>query len=109
MSTATLNLARPVTISKPDPRDWTRELWHAAHAMARRMIRDRAGHGTGAAYVWYLGHARNASGPRAGGSPRPRATPSSTGAPSATPPRAASPPSSARAWSGAPADPVLAT
>ena len=26
--------------------------------MARRMVRDRAGHGIGAAYVWYLGHAR---------------------------------------------------
>src|SRR4051794_27111213 len=59
MSKATLNLASPVTVSKLDATDWTRELWNAAHAMARRMIRDRAGHGIGAAYVWYLGHARN--------------------------------------------------
>jgi hypothetical protein len=58
MSKATLNLARPVTVSKPDPRGWSRELWNAAHAMARRMIRDRAGHGIGAAYVWCLDHMR---------------------------------------------------
>src|SRR3954453_6282962 len=58
MAKAILNLARPVTVSKLDTTDWSRELWNAAHAMARRMIRDRAGHGIGAAYVWYLGHAR---------------------------------------------------
>src|SRR4051812_31814595 len=58
MSKATLNLARPVTVSKLDTTGWSRELWNAAHAMARRMIRDRVGHGIGAAYVWYLGHAR---------------------------------------------------
>src|SRR3954469_20999082 len=58
MSKASFNLTSPVTVSKPDPRGWTRELWHAAFSMARRMIRDRAGHGIGAAYVWYLGHAR---------------------------------------------------
>ena len=58
MSKATFNLARPVTVSKLDTTGWSRELWNAAHAMARRMIRDRAGHGIGAAYVWYLGHAR---------------------------------------------------
>jgi hypothetical protein len=58
MSTANSYLASSASVSNPDLRDWTRELWNAAHAMARRMIRDRAGHGIGAAYVWYLGHAR---------------------------------------------------
>jgi hypothetical protein len=58
MSKATFNLARPVTVSKLDTTGWSRELWNAAHAMARRMIRDRAGHGIGAAWTWYLQHAR---------------------------------------------------
>src|SRR3954471_7040703 len=58
MSKATFNLARPVTVSKLDTTDWSREVWNAAHAMARRMIRDRAGHGIGAAWNWYLQHAR---------------------------------------------------
>ena len=58
MSKAPFVLPSISTVSNPDPRDWARELWNAAHAMARRMIRDRAGHGIGAAYVWYLGHAR---------------------------------------------------
>src|SRR3954468_5786397 len=58
MSKATPTLAPPVTVSKLDTTDWSLELWHAAYAMARRMIRDRAGHGYGAAYVWYLEHAR---------------------------------------------------
>src|SRR4051794_11568642 len=58
MSKATLNLASPVTVSKIDNTDWTRELWDAAYSMARRMIRDRAGHGIGAAYVWCLDHMR---------------------------------------------------
>ncbi len=59
MSKAPFVLPSISTISKLDTTDWSRELWNAAHAMARRMIRDRAGHGIGAAYVWYLGHARN--------------------------------------------------
>jgi hypothetical protein len=58
MSKATLNLASPVTVSKLDTTDWSRELWLAAYAMARRMIRDRASHGIGAAWTWYLQHAR---------------------------------------------------
>src|SRR3954453_15884973 len=58
MSKAPFVLPSISTVSKLDATDWTRELWDAAHAMARRMIRDRAGHGIGAAYVWYLGHAR---------------------------------------------------
>jgi hypothetical protein len=59
MSKAPFVLPSISTISKLDTTDWSRELWNAAHAMARRMIRDRAGHGIGAAYVWYPGHARN--------------------------------------------------
>src|SRR4051812_9699042 len=35
-----------------------RQVWRLAHRQARSMVRDRAGHGIGAAYVWYLGHAR---------------------------------------------------
>jgi hypothetical protein len=58
MSKATFNLARPVTVSKLDTTGWSRELWNAAHAMTRRMIRDRAGHGIGTAWTWYLQHAR---------------------------------------------------
>jgi hypothetical protein len=58
MSTANSYLASSASVFKLDATDWTRELWQAAYAMARRMIRDRAGHGIGAAYVWYLGHAR---------------------------------------------------
>src|SRR5438309_1690548 len=58
MSKATLNLASLVTVSKIDNTDWTRELWDAAYRQARAMIRDRAGHGIGAAWTWYLQHAR---------------------------------------------------
>ena len=58
MSKAAITLQSTSAISKLDTTDWTREVWRAAYAMARRMIRDRAGHGIGAAYVWYLGHAR---------------------------------------------------
>jgi hypothetical protein len=58
MSTANPYLASSASVSNPDLRDWTRELWNAAHAMARRMIRDHAGHGIGAAWTWYLQHAR---------------------------------------------------
>src|SRR3954452_20665140 len=58
MSTATHNLGALAPVSKIDATDWTRELWLEAFSMARSMIRDRVGHGIGAAYVWYLGHAR---------------------------------------------------
>src|SRR3954453_14235255 len=56
---ATRYLPSSVPVSKPDYRTWSRDLWLEAYSMARRMIRDRAGHGIGAPYVWYLGHARN--------------------------------------------------
>jgi hypothetical protein len=58
MAKATHGLSPAVTLSKLDPTDWTRETFRAAHAMARRMIRDRADHGTGAAWTWFLQHAR---------------------------------------------------
>src|SRR5690242_16564196 len=58
MSKATLNLASPVTVSKLDTTDWTRKLWLEAFSMARRMIRDRNRFGIGAAWTWYLQHAR---------------------------------------------------
>src|SRR4051794_39406133 len=58
MAKAIPTLSLPVLASKIDTTDWSRELWNAAHAMARRMIRDRAGHGIGAAWNWYLQHAR---------------------------------------------------
>jgi hypothetical protein len=55
---ATLTLKSTAPVSKPDARDWSRELWAEAFAMARRMIRDRRDHGAGAAWDWYLRHAR---------------------------------------------------
>src|SRR3954467_1452390 len=62
MATATLYLGASATVSKIDATDWTRELWLEAFSMARRMIRDRVGHGIGAAYVGFLGHARKRCG-----------------------------------------------
>ena len=50
--------ARPFTVSKPDPTDWTRELWRAAYRQARSMIRDGGRHGIGARYVHCLNHMR---------------------------------------------------
>src|SRR3954452_5816033 len=58
MSKATHTLKSPAPLSKPDDRDWTHETFRVAYAMARRMIRDRVTHGTGAAYTWFLQHAR---------------------------------------------------
>src|SRR4051794_22357057 len=59
MSKATLNLASPVAVSKLDTTAWSRELWLAAYAMARRVIRDRRTSTAATAWTWYLGHARN--------------------------------------------------
>src|SRR4051794_8670545 len=58
MSKATLDVRPAADLSKLDPTDFTRETWRAAYAMARRMIRDRATHGTGAAGPWSLQPAR---------------------------------------------------
>ena len=56
MQTATHTLKSTAAVSKVDATSWSRELWKAAYSMARRMIRDRATHGTGAALTWYLDH-----------------------------------------------------
>jgi len=56
MATATHGLSPAVTLSKIDRTDWTRETWRAAYAMARRMIRQRPGRGTGDALTWYFDH-----------------------------------------------------
>src|SRR3954447_25697950 len=56
MSKAALNLGATAPVSKIDPTDWTRELWDAARAMARRMIRPRNGHSTDEALTWYFDH-----------------------------------------------------
>src|SRR3954451_6433266 len=56
MSKATLNVRPAADLSKLDRTDWTRETFRAAHAMARRMIRQRPGSSTGDALTWYLDH-----------------------------------------------------
>ena len=58
MQTATLTLKSTAAVSKVDATPWSRELWKAAYSMARRMIRDRRDHGTGASWDWYLRAAR---------------------------------------------------
>src|SRR3954468_23095398 len=58
MSKLKHKLCATAHVSKPDTRDWTRELWREAFSMARAMIRDCAIHGTGAAWDWHLRHAR---------------------------------------------------
>src|SRR3954453_4301647 len=45
-------------LSNLDLSDQARATFRAAYSMARRMVRDRATHGTGAAWTWYLDHAR---------------------------------------------------
>ena len=103
MATASPNLGATAPVSKIDATDWTRELWLEAFAMARRMIRDRAGHGIARRLTLVPEHARKrfgASGWRiaqaAGRAVFDRAR-------SPSPPPAASRTSSARGWSGAPA------
>src|SRR3954447_5561986 len=56
MSKPTPNVRPAADLSKLDRTDWTRETFRVAYGMARRMIRDRATHGTGAALTWYLDH-----------------------------------------------------
>src|SRR4051812_18532664 len=58
MSKLPLTLKSTASVSKPDAAPWTRELWREASSMVRRMVRDRASHGIGAAWDWYLRHAR---------------------------------------------------
>ena len=45
-------------LSNLDLSDQARATFRAAYGMARRMVRDRARHGAGAAWTWYLDHAR---------------------------------------------------
>ncbi len=56
MSKLSLNLGATALVSKPDTADYTRELWCAAYAMARRMVKQRPGHGTGEALTWFFDH-----------------------------------------------------
>ena len=56
MSKATLNLRPAADLSKLDRTDWTRATWRAAHAMARRMVRQRPDRSTGDALTWYFDH-----------------------------------------------------
>src|SRR3954467_102461 len=56
MSKATHGLSPAVSLSKIDPADWTRELWHAAYGLARRMIRQRPDRSTGEALTWFFDH-----------------------------------------------------
>src|SRR3954451_17186288 len=56
MSKATLNVRPAADLSKLDRTDWTRETFRAAHAMARRMIRQRPGCSTGDALTRYFDH-----------------------------------------------------
>ena len=56
MLQATLTLKSPAPVSKPDPADFARETWRAAHAIARRMVRQRPDRSTGDALTWYFDH-----------------------------------------------------
>src|SRR4051794_36052069 len=58
MSKLPLDLGPTRASSNPAHPDGTRELGRAASAMARRMVRARARRGVGAAWTWYLDHAR---------------------------------------------------
>src|SRR3954454_14592017 len=58
MSKLPLDLSPSRAFSKVDHRNYSSMMWKAAFSMARRMIRDRATHGTGAAWDWYLRAAR---------------------------------------------------
>src|SRR4051794_5678779 len=63
MAKAIPTLASPVTVSKLDTTDWTREVWRLAYCQARAQIRDGGGFGLGARYVHCLGHLRRRFGP----------------------------------------------
>ena len=56
MSKLPLTLKSTAPVSKPDATPWSRALWRAAYSQARRMVRDRPGHSTGAALTWFLDH-----------------------------------------------------
>ena len=57
MSKATLDLRPTGALSKLDRhRLDPRDLWRAAYSMARRMVRQRPGRGTGDALTWFFDH-----------------------------------------------------
>src|SRR4051812_24554006 len=58
MSKAAFTVQPTSAASKPDNRDWTRELWRAAYRQARAQIRDGGRYGLGARYVRCLDHLR---------------------------------------------------
>src|SRR6186997_1002325 len=58
MAKAICGLSPAVTLSKPDPRNYSRMMWKAAYAMARRMVRPGIRHGLGDRYAAYLVAAR---------------------------------------------------
>src|ERR1700759_2901615 len=58
MSKLPLDLSPTRAFSKIDGTTYSRELWRAAYAMARRMVRDRRTSTAASAWTWYLDHAR---------------------------------------------------
>jgi hypothetical protein len=58
VSKASLRLPPSSSTSKPDNRNWTREVWLAAYRQSRAQIRDGGRFGLGARYVHCLGHLR---------------------------------------------------
>jgi hypothetical protein len=58
VQTAPLTLKPTAPVSKPDARDWTRELWTLAYRQARAQIRDRRASTAASAWGWFLQHAR---------------------------------------------------
>jgi hypothetical protein len=58
MSKLPLTLKSTAAVSKVDATPWSRELWRAAYAMARRMVRDRRTSTAASAWTWYLKAAR---------------------------------------------------
>src|SRR3954471_22509289 len=58
MSKLPLDLTPTWAFSKMDVTNYSRELWRAAYAMARRMIRDRRTSTAATAWGWYLDAAR---------------------------------------------------
>src|SRR5689334_2073248 len=58
MSKLPHTLKSTASVSKLDATEWTRETFRVAYAMARRVIRERRHHSIGAAWTYYLLHAR---------------------------------------------------
>ncbi len=56
MSKLSHTLKSTAAVSKVDATPWSRELWRAAYAMARRMVRQRPDRSTGEALTWFFDH-----------------------------------------------------